>query len=304
MARNLKYQLKTAIEKNFKEGMDKHSIKVNGGDGTKIFSYADKSNLINFTGNFSNWMKDNHPEVKMAKDINSNHVQSFLNSKAQDCSRATLKQYVSKANKMAKLINHTYNQNLKFNVVSPVSKSSNQVLRNKQMEVNHYNKLINGMRDGNGKNALLITKKFGLRVSEVTKLQNRDIDLNKGVIRVVGGKGGRDREVPIRTQEQREVAEQLKATVVQETDRIVPIKPNSVNMALNRAMDKIGVGAEYSDTGIHSIRKLYAQEQYNYYRNSGMEVNKALGEVSRDLGHSIQRGRDMDLMCRYVKDMH
>ncbi|MBI6051760.1 tyrosine-type recombinase/integrase [Clostridium perfringens] len=303
MARNLKYQLKTAIEKNFKEGMDKHSIKANGGDGTKIFSYSDRKNLINFTSNFSNWMKFNYPEVKLAKDINSNHVQSFLNSKAQDCSRATLKQYVSKANKMAKLINNTYNQNLKFNVVAPVSKSSNQPLRNKQMEVNHYNKLISKMRDGNGKNALMITKNFGLRVSELTKLQGRDIDLDKGVIRVVGGKGGRDREVPIRTLEQREVAQKLKATVSQETDRIVPIKQNSVNMALSRAMDKIGVGNEYSDTGIHSIRKLYAQEQYNYYRSSGMEINQALGEVSRDLGHSLERGKDMDLMCIYIKNI-
>lgn len=303
MARNLKYQLKTAIDKNFKEGMDKHSIKQNGGGNGKIFSYADRSNLINFTSNFANWMKDNYPEVKMAKDINSNHVQSFLNNKADKCSRATLKQYVSKANKMAKLINNTYNQNIKFNVVAPSSKSGNQVLRNQQMSKSHYEKLINGMRDGNGKNALLITKNFGLRVSEVTKLQSRDIDLDKGVIRVVGGKGGRDREVPIRTQEQRQVAEQLKATVSLDTDRIVPIKPNSVNMALNRAMDRIGVGEEYSDTGIHSIRKLYAQEQYNYYRDQGMEINQSLSLVSQDLGHSLERGKDMDLMCIYIKNI-
>lgn len=303
MARNLKYQLKTCVEQNFKEGMDKHSIKQCGGGNGKIFSYADRSNLINFTSNFANWMKDNYPEVKMAKDINSNHVQSFLNSKSNNCSRATLKQYVSKANKMAKLINNTYNQDIKFNVVAPVSKSSNQPLRNKQMEVNHYNKLISKMRDGNGKNALMITKNFGLRVSELTKLQGRDIDLDKGVIRVVGGKGGRDREVPIRTQEQRQVAEQLKATVSHETDRIVPIKPNSINMALSRAMDRIGVGEEYSDTGIHSIRKLYAQEQYNYYRDQGMEINQSLSFVSRDLGHSLERGKDMDLMCIYIKNI-
>lgn len=303
MARNLKYQLKTAIEKNFKEGMDKHSLKFNGGDGTKIFSYADRKNLLDFTGNFANYMKENYPNIKMAKDINSNHVQSFLNSKSNNCSRATLKQYVSKANKMAKLINNTYNQNIKFNVVAPSSKSGNQVLRNQQMSKIHYEKLINGMRDGNGKNALLITKNFGLRVSEVTKLQNRDIDLDKGVIRVVGGKGGRDREVPIRSQEQRQVAEQLKATVSLDTDRIVPIKPNSVNMALNRAMDRIGVGEEYSDTGIHSIRKLYAQEQYNYYRDQGMEINQSLSLVSQDLGHSLERGKDMDLMCIYIKNI-
>ncbi len=303
MARNLKYQLKTAIEKNFKEGMDKHSLKKFGDTGAKIFSYADRKNLINFTSNFANYMKENYPNIKMAKDINSNHVQSFLNNKADKCSRATLKQYVSKANKMAKLINNTYNQNIKFNVVAPASKSSNQTLRNKQMESKDYNKLINSMRDGNGKNALLITKNFGLRVSELTKLQNRDVDLDKGVIRVVGGKGGRNREVPIRTQEQRQVAEQLKATVSLDTDRIVPIKPNSVNMALSRAMDKIGVGEEYSDTGIHSIRKLYAQEQYNYYRDQGMEINQSLSLVSQDLGHSLERGKDMDLMCIYIKNI-
>ena len=283
--------------------MDKHSLKLNGSDGTKIFSYADRKNLLDFTGNFANYMKENYPNIKMVKDINSNHVQSFLNNKANNCSRATLKQYVSKANKMAKLINNTYNQDIKFNVVAPSSKSGNQVLRNQQMSKSHYEKLVNGMRDGNGKNALMITKNFGLRVSEITKLQNKDIDLDKGVIRVVGGKGGRDREVPIRTKEQRQVAEQLKATVRQETDRIVPIKPNSINMALSRAMDRIGVGEEYSDTGIHSIRKLYAQEQYNYYRDQGMEINQSLSFVSRDLGHSLERGKDMDLMCIYIKNI-
>ena len=55
MGRNLKYQFKTCIEKNFKEKMDKHSIKKNKQmNKTRIFSFADRKNLIDFTANFSN----------------------------------------------------------------------------------------------------------------------------------------------------------------------------------------------------------------------------------------------------------
>ena len=46
MGRNLKYQLKTCIEKNFKEKMDKHSIKKNKHmNKTRIFSFSDRKIL-------------------------------------------------------------------------------------------------------------------------------------------------------------------------------------------------------------------------------------------------------------------
>ena len=76
MARNLKYQFKYAIEQSFKPGADKHSMKSNraedGSRGSKTLSYADRKNLIDVSANFSNWMRDNHSEIKELKDINSN----------------------------------------------------------------------------------------------------------------------------------------------------------------------------------------------------------------------------------------
>ena len=107
MARNLKYQFLNAINQNFKEGMDKHSLKSSGQmNGARVFSYSDRKNLIDVASNFSNWMKQEHPEVKQVKDVNSNHIQGFLNSKKDTCSQATLKQYANKFNKLEKVENN------------------------------------------------------------------------------------------------------------------------------------------------------------------------------------------------------
>ena len=58
IARNLKYQFLTAINQHFKAGMDKHSVKHAGEmNGTRIFSYADRSNLVDLASGFSEYMK-------------------------------------------------------------------------------------------------------------------------------------------------------------------------------------------------------------------------------------------------------
>ena len=85
--RNLKYQFLRAINQNFREGMDKHSDKKNNIRNTgKIYSYADRKNLIDLSCNFANWMRNSYPEIKLLKDLESKHLQEFLNSKKQDCS--------------------------------------------------------------------------------------------------------------------------------------------------------------------------------------------------------------------------
>ena len=49
--RNIKYQFKYCIDTHFREGMDKHSMKRNGKDNSKIYSYADRKNLIDLDSN-------------------------------------------------------------------------------------------------------------------------------------------------------------------------------------------------------------------------------------------------------------
>lgn len=305
MARNLKYQLKTCVEKNFKEKMDKHSDKANNErKNIKVYSYSDRKNLIDFTANFANFMKENFNEIKFVKDIKSEHAQAFLNEKAQICTRATLEQYTSKLNKMCNLINSTYkSSNINFDIATPESKSSKQVLKDKQITVEHYELVKNNMR-GNGLNALELARNFGLRVSEITKLQKRDIDLENKVVRVIDGKGGRDRNVPIETPRQLNFATKLLNSIKGDKfQRVVEVKDNAVNMAFTRALEKVGLKEEYNFNKIHSVRKLYAQEQFNICRKKGLSIKESLGRVSVNIGHSEERGQDKELINRYVKDI-
>ncbi|MGL5477892.1 MAG: tyrosine-type recombinase/integrase [Clostridium sp.] len=305
MGRNIKYQLKTAVESNFTPGAKKHSIKKSlGTDNTRSYSYADRKNLIDFTANFSNWLKEAHNEIKLVKDIKSSHVQEFLNSKAKECSYATVKQYMSKANKMQNIINKTYGCNNKLNIEIPKSLSSKQVLRDQQMSVKDYEKIHSVMKiGGNGYKALEIGRNFGLRVSEIVKLQKRDIDIKKNEIRVIDAKGGRDRTVRLMTEDQVRVAKSLYNSVERDLDRIVPVRANSINMALNRAMYKLDIKNDYKETSFHSIRKLYAQEEYNRLRENGCNIKEACEKVSEQLGHSRERGNDKELISRYIKDI-
>lgn len=302
MGRNLKYQFLNAINSNFKEGMDKHSIKATGEmNNTRIFSYADRKNLIDVASNFSNYMKTNYSEVKQVKDVKADHIQSFLNSKANSCSNATLKQYESKFNKLENVVNNTYNINANYKGFVVPASTENTKIRNSAMSREDFNKLQQSFSNSNSsaKTAIELTSRAGLRVSECTKLQGRDIDLNKGTIHVVDGKGGRDRDVTIREEDKQYFAN-LKAQHG-DYERICPVQSDSINKAIRRQMERLEMQNKYTDTSIHCVRKMYAQEQYDHYREQGMEINQALGAVSVDLGHSENR---LELMKSYVLNIH
>lgn len=298
MGRNLKYQFNFCITQNFKEGMDKHSIKAQGikNDG-KIFSYADRKNLIDVASNFSNYMKENHKEIKLIKDIKSNHVQEFLNSKAKTCSYTTLEQYISKFNKLKIVAENTYKCDLNFNKKLVMPEKEKEKKRNTAMNRNDFNKLENYYKDSSstGKTAIQLSSKLGLRVSECTKLQGRDIDLEKNIVRIIDSKGKRNRDVPIRN-EDREYFSELKVKLA-DRERACPVRPDSIHSSLNKAMNALDIKKEYSCTSVHAIRKMYAQEEYDKRIQQGMERKEALDEVSELLGHGKDR---MELMKEYV----
>lgn len=109
IARNLKYQFLTAINQHFKEGMDKHSMKHAAEmNGTRIFSYADRSNLVDLAAGFSEYMKQAHPQIKEVRHITTDHVQGFLAAKSSTVTQATLSQYGSRFAKLERLVNDSY----------------------------------------------------------------------------------------------------------------------------------------------------------------------------------------------------
>ena len=100
--------------------MDKHALKRAGDmDGTRVFSYADRSGLVDLASSFSNYMKENHADIKEIRAITTDHVQGFLNSKCATTSQKTLDQYASKFRKLEKLVNDTYKSCHVIFTVSP-----------------------------------------------------------------------------------------------------------------------------------------------------------------------------------------
>ena len=49
---------------------------------------------------------------------------------------------------------------------------------------------------------------------------------------------------------------------------------------LRRGLERVGLSSEYRVINLHCIRKLYAQETFDRYRNEGGEIEESKGLVS------------------------
>lgn len=89
--------------------MDKHADKANGIRNTdKIYSYSARSNLIDLSANFANFMRESYPEIHKVNEIGTEHIRAFLNSKTRNCSQLTLNQFNSLFSKLEKCVNAKY----------------------------------------------------------------------------------------------------------------------------------------------------------------------------------------------------
>lgn len=298
MARNIKYQFLNAINDNFKEGMDKHSMKADGKmNGTRIFSYSDRESIKNLAGNFSNWMKEHYSEIKYVKDIRTKHVQGFLNEKAQTCTKATMTTYASNFRKLENLVNATYGTQAVYRGFEIPATVENTKIRAQDMDKADIKKLKEAFEKSTSKAKIAIdlAEKLGLRVSEISKLQGRDIKIEEGKVHIHESKGRRSRDVPIRAEDRAFFAD-LKSRLG-ERQRVCEMQHESINKAIRRYMKEIGISEKYKGTSVHAIRKEYAQKEFDRYRAEGKSIKEALGEVSEQLGHSKNRTA---LMKEYV----
>lgn len=290
--RNLKYQFLNTIEKNFKEGINKHSLKQTGKNGNEVFSYAQRKNLIDLSSNFSNWMKENHSEIKFVKDITQDHVQEFLNSKKDVVSQQTLEQYQSQFNKLQNLVNSTYNTNVNYHTTKIFStKNGGGKLRTDMCTQEQYNKLMQ-TTNNNLKNALQMSKNFGCRASEIAKFDCTK-DVKADGIQIVDSKGKRSRFIKAETQEQKQFLEELKT----KQGRLCPVQTSSLQQAFNRECKKNNIKINNGNGAFHSLRKLFATQEYERNRQEGLDIQESLDKVSNRLGHGENRNK---LMQAYI----
>lgn len=278
--RNLKYQFKHSIDTHFRENLNKHSLKKVGKQGTEVFSYSQRKNLIDLSSNFSNWMKEHHSEVKQVKDVTSQHIQEFLNFKRDIISQKSIETYQSQFNKLERLVSDTYKCEVNYHTTKILStKNGGGKLRSDMLSTENYNKLLNTSNQ-NLRNALMLAQHFGLRCEDICRL--RGSDFSDKTVRIIGSKGGRNRIIQIETETQKSIAEEFMKVV----GRICPIQKGSLEQAFNREKKRQGIN---SVSDFHSCRKAYATERYQAYRNQGMSIQQSLDRVSHNLGHGDNR---------------
>lgn len=305
MARtNLSYQINSAIENGFRPGMDKHAGKHTGENLGKVFSFAEKKSLQQISFEFKDYMKANYNDVKLIKNVKPEHWQNFLIEKSKTCSTATLQNYVSRIGKIEVLTQNKFGfkSNWRDNITSPPSQKTpgGGKLRVQQMAKEDYNKIMEASKNSTSQAvpALEIAYRFGLRVEDVTKLRVEFVSLEKMELKI-NGKGGRTHYLPIRPEDLKVLKQQIEGK--NPGDKLISIKKDSINTHLRRTMEKIGIKEKYPNTGVHAIRKLRAQEEYDKVRSEGMSKKDAMDHVSKFLGH----GRDRyDTFNTYVQNQH
>ena len=109
-------QFKRAAEIRFREHMDKHALKREGKlkDCALIFGYSTLYNLLDFSDNFCNWLREHERCCKYIRDIPVEAWNDFLEDKSSKIAYSTLKNYVSRIRTWEKIINAAYGTDIKW----------------------------------------------------------------------------------------------------------------------------------------------------------------------------------------------
>jgi len=301
---SIKGQVFHMIDSNFNPGQDKRNDKFDDNMGKeKIYSFSERDNLRQVAMELVAFSKVTF-EVKQIKDISYNMARDFMKSKISTCNQTTLDNYSSRLNKIERLVNKTYKScNVDWSNIKVQSTIGQDKLRNIPMGIGDFEKLIAYAKDnGLTSKGILGTQlagAFGLRVSEVCKLQVRDIDLVNMKIHIHESKGGLSRDLFIKE----EYKELLEKSLVNKTslDRLVPIKEDSVNKWIRETLPKVeGIDASKyikAKTGIHCIRKMWASQRYKELITLGLNDKDACNKVSVELGHGENR---WDVVKNYI----
>lgn len=131
------------------------------------------------------------------------------------------------------------------------------------------------IKDSRLKISLQLQEAFGLRKEEALKIKPEQADGGEKItLQASWTKGGREREIPIRTQEQRDLLE--KAKLIAGKNSMIPADKSYKEWA--KKYDN--VTAKHKIDG-HGLRHDYAQERYREL--TGMEPPKTGGPGWRDL---------------------
>lgn len=319
MPHNIKYQLCQAVSRNFREGIDKHSLQKQGkiGDGL-IKSYRSRDNIIDTAKQFGRWEMSRHPEIRMARDIPTEHYNEWLQEKALSGSwgRDTVVSQTSQVRTLVGAVQRTYGRSQArtediHDYRRDVPDRDGRV-RDKAVERADCERLLRYAEERAGRSqtlsrAVQLSYSAGLRAGAMATLRGRDIEIerDRAIIHIHGDKNGRNYDVYCHDKKGIEYLSRIKTDV---GDGLLfkgrdgkPMRPQSIDKSVRRAFKSIGLDDKYADTTVHALRKEWAQREYDRYRNDGHTMQESKEWISIQLGHNDTRAEDTRLLARYVE---
>lgn len=288
MSKSLFYQFNSAIDLNYRHHFNKHGDKHNPeSDSSHIVkSLSAKSNLKDFAHDFSSYVRQEY-SVKQIKEITPEMCDSYIKSKYDTCSLKTIKTYQSNLLKLSKCANKTFNIRTDFSVSVDESKiEKTETIKQFSFTSAEMEKILDAPRPSASLNALKFAYMTGVRVNTLERLEVRQLDFQRGEILVFKDKGARSRVLPMDEQTAKLLREQIKGKNPQ--DKVFGVKKGSVNRYLRRRCEKLNIHTPNGEikSGVHSIRKLWAEETAERYDKDGKNGTKM---VMSELGHGEDR---------------
>ena len=263
MSKSLFFQFNTAIDLNYRHFFNKHGDKFNPeSDSSHIVkSLSAKSNLKDFAHDLSAFIKSEYG-VKQVKQITPEMCQSYIERKsAEGCSLKTIKTYQSNFLKVSKCVNKTFNIRTDFSVTIDESEiKKTETIKQYSFTNEEMKKILAAPRTCDSLIALNFAFQTGVRVNTLERLEVRHIDFKNNEITIFKDKGNRTRVLSMSEETEKLLREQIKGKNPQ--DKVFGVKKGSVNRYLRRRCEKLSICTPNGEikSGVHSIRKLWAEE--------------------------------------------
>lgn len=173
----------------------------------------------------------------------------------------------------------TYNPTSEFERL-PIKKEERPFLTEDEIH-----KVIEHIKHPIGMHVIYLMVYTGLRISEATNLTLQHVDFEEKIIKVIDGKGGKDRKVPMNTELEKILQKYLKEVRPNvaslnffATEKTGGISPQYVNRLLKEAAKSAGIGKNITS---HALRHSFASML--------VKNNLHVAIISKLLGHADVR---------------
>lgn len=316
MSKNISYQLQFLVHKSSAFGSSKYDErrKGKGINNVKTYSHKTFSARLDVAKAFGKFVQQNFPKTKMVRDITPAMANAFLESRAnRGCRQATLMSYTADVRSLLRMAQVRWNApryDLKKEIHTPQPKPELDPLRSARgMSRQDYERILETQKpSSNLYKAMTIIEACGARAGGVTHLRGDDIEVrpDKVIVHIRHGyeKGGRMRDIEVVNGRHMDILAEYHDKY---GDRLIvehrghALKPESIEKSLSRAIAKAGLTEKYNYQKCHSIRKMWAQERYNDYRQNHGKY-ETIQFINEQLGHS--KDRDVALLGCYVSNIY